>query len=366
MTVETTKPANKIWVNSGDSHVWEPKDLWTSNLPASLKSRGPHMVRDGKHDIYVVDDEKVFFAAASMIDAITPPGSTNLDLRLADLDQQGIWAEVVFPSVGIWLSVMKDRELMHESVKVYNDWAHADMLKRSERLLATALISVLNFDDAVSEAKRVAALGFKAICLPATLPDHLEYNMPEFDALWAVCEEAKMVVCFHVGTGTSKLIVTRGAGGALINYWETTVPTQRCVTHMISSGALDRFPKLKIMTAEAGVAWVPALGDRLDEAYRQHERYAHPKLTRTPTQIIKDQVYSSFQHDETALPAVIAHDYRNALWGSDYPHLEGTYPRTQEVLQGLFGHVPADVRHRVTLGAFEELFGIGMPAELAA
>lgn len=351
----------KIWVNSGDSHVWEPKDLWSANLPPSLRPRGPHMVRDGKHDIYVVDDEKVFFAAASMIDAITPPGSTDLNLRLPDLDEQGIWAEVVFPSVGIWLSVMKDRELMHESVKVYNDWAKADMLDRSERLLATALISLLDFDDAVAETKRAAALGFKAICVPATLPDHLEYNMPEFDRIWQVCEEAGMVVCFHVGTGTSKLIVTRGAGGALINYWETTVPVQRCVVHMISGGALDRFPKLKIMTAEAGVAWVPAMGDRLDEAYRQHNQYAHPKLNRLPSEIIKQQVYSSFQHDETAIPAVVAHGYQNALWGSDYPHLEGTYPRTQEVLHHLFDDVSPEIRHRVTLGAFEELFGIGMP-----
>jgi len=144
------------------------------------------------------------------------------------------------------------------------------------------------------------------------------------------------------------------------------VPVQRCVVHMISGGALDRFPKLKIMTAEAGVAWVPAMGDRLDEAYRQHNQYAHPKLSRLPSEIIKQQVYSSFQHDVTALPAVIAHDYRNALWGSDYPHLEGTYPHTQEVLHQLFDHVSPDVRRRVTLGAFEELFGIGMPVALAA
>jgi len=57
MTTGATTASDKIWVNSGDSHVWEPKTLWTENLPPSLKARGPHMVRDGKHDIYVVDDQ---------------------------------------------------------------------------------------------------------------------------------------------------------------------------------------------------------------------------------------------------------------------------------------------------------------------
>jgi predicted TIM-barrel fold metal-dependent hydrolase len=193
-----------------------------------------------------------------------------------------------------------------------------------------------------------------------------EYNNPDFDKVWAVAEEAGMVVSFHVGTGTKDLVVTRGPGGAIINYWETTVPAQRCVVHMVASGALDRFRKLKVMTAEAGASWMPALGDRLDEAYRQHARWMRPKLERPPSEILKTQVYSSFQHDETAVPTAIHTDYKNVLWGSDYPHLEGTFPRTQEVLHELFEGVPDDIRHRVTLGAFEELFGVSMPKALAA
>jgi predicted TIM-barrel fold metal-dependent hydrolase len=313
-----------------------------------------------------VDNEEVIFMKPDMLDAISPPGMLNLDLRMADLDEQGIWAEVVFASTGLWMTVMKDRELQRESARVWNDWAHADMIKRSERYLPAAMLSSLSPEDAAAEIKRVAKLGFKALAFPTTLPEPLEYNAKEWDAVWAVAEEAGMVVTFHVGTGTSELVVTRGPGGALINYWETTVPAQRCIVHLVSSGALDRFPKLKLMTAEAGASWMPALGDRLDEAFRQHARWMHPKLERTPSEILKAQVYSSFQHDETAIPTVVHTDYKNVLWGSDYPHLEGTFPHTQEVLHELFKDIPDDVRHRVTLGAFEELFGVRMPAKLAA
>ena len=358
--------AGKIWVNSADSHVWEPPKLWEENLPAHLKSRGPKVTREERHDIYSVDNKPIYFAKPDMLDAISPPGMMNLDLRIKDLDEQGIWAEVVFASTGLWMTVIEDRELARESARVYNDWAHADLIKRSERYLPAAMLSSVSIDDAVEEATRAAKLGFKAICLPTTLPKSLEYNMPEWDKLWAVAEEARMVVCFHVGTGSAELVVTRGAGGALINYWETTVPTQRCVVHMVSSGALDRFRKLKVLTAEAGCAWVPALADRLDEAFRQHERWVRPPLERPPGQAIFEQVYSSFQHDVSAIPTLQYFGYKNVLWGSDYPHLEGTFPRTQEVLHHLFEGVPADVRHRVTLGAFEELFGVTMPKALAA
>ncbi len=356
----------KIWVNSGDSHVWEPSDLWQKNLPQSMAHRGPRIVREERHDVYYCDDEKVFFSRPEMLDAITPPGMLDLNLRMKDLDEQGIWAEVVFASVGLWMTVMKDPDLVRESARVWNDWAHDELIKRSERYLPAAMLSPLSIDDAAKEAERVAQLGFKAIALPTTPPPGVEFNQKEFDKLWGVCNETGLVVCFHVGTGTSKLVVTRGPGGAIINYWETTVPAQRSVVHVLASGALDRFRNMKVMAAEAGAAWMPALADRLDEAHRQHEIFTDPKLERRPSEIMKDQVYASFQHDESAIATVTGMGYNNVLWGSDYPHLEGTFPHTQEVLHELFDDVPADVRHRITLGAFEELFGVAMPQALAA
>jgi predicted TIM-barrel fold metal-dependent hydrolase len=361
-----TTNALKIWGNSADSHVWEPKDLWSANLPKAMQDRGPRIVREERYDVYYVDDKKVFFSKPDMLDAISPPGMLDLDLRLVDLNTQGIWAEVVFASVGLWMTVMEDRDLVRECARIYNDWAFGDLAKRSERYLPAAMLSSFNLDDAVEEAKRVAKLGAKALALPTTLPKHLEYNMPEFDALWRVAEEAGMVVCFHVGTGTSDLVVTRGPGGAIINYWETTVPAQRCVVHVVASGALDRFPKLKVLTAEAGGAWAPALADRLDEAFRQHQVFVNPKLNRLPSEIINAQVYSSFQHDKNAVAAAEHLAFPNILWGSDYPHLEGTFPHTQEVLHELFEGVPDTVRERVMVGAFAELFDIKLPAVLPA
>jgi hypothetical protein len=52
------------------------------------------------------------------------------------------------------------------------------------------------------------------------------------------------------------------------------------------------------------------------------------------------------------------------MWGSDYPHLEGTYGHTQNTLHELFDSVDGKVRHRITVGAFLDLFPhIGEPPD---
>ncbi|EEF24156.1 conserved hypothetical protein [Ricinus communis] len=135
---------------------------------------------------------------------------------------------------------------------------------------------------------------------------------------------------------------------------------------MVASGALDRHPRLKVMVAEGGCSWIPALVDRMTEAYRQHEMFVQPKLKREIKEIVYSQVYTSFQHDKTALPIMQATGYDKVMWGCDYPHLEGTFPHTQRILHELFEDAPDDVRHKVTIGNFDELFGVKTPERLAA
>ena len=84
--------------------------------------------------------------------------------------------------------------------------------------------------------------------------------------------------------------------------------------------------------------------------------FVRPKLARSPKDYLYEQVYTSFQHDVTAPIAMAAMGYRNAMFGSDYPHLEGTFGHTQETLRGLAANLPDDVRQRFTRGSFEELF----------
>jgi hypothetical protein len=94
----------------------------------------------------------------------------------------------------------------------------------------------------------------------------------------------------------------------------------------------------------------------MNEAYRQHAMFVRPELSCEPKELLYRQVYCSFQHDESAPAAMSAMGYRNVLWGSDYPHLEGTFGHSQKTLHELFDDVSPEVRERITMGTFEELF----------
>lgn len=373
-----TATLTKIWANSGDSHFIEPDDLWRANVPAKFRDLMPHAVKDadGEWETVHVDGQSFrrklpspaqqeFYELSSRA-----PGAGDVALRLNDLDQEGVWAEVVFPSLGMWNASFRTREALAAAITVGNDWAKSTIMDASPRLLPTAQVSLLSIDDAVAELERCAALGFRSVFLPTAPPHHTpDYHRDDWEPFWAAAEAAGMVIAFHIGTDPVDLVggetiglTYRGPGGAVLNYTETTFSGQRATMKMVASGALDRHPGLKVLVAEGGATWVPFLGDRMTEGYRQHHMMVRPRLSRSPKEILYSQVYASFQHDETAVAACTAMGYRNVMWGSDYPHMEGTYGHTQETLHGLFDGVDADTTYRITRGAFLELFpGVGEP-----
>ena len=131
----------KIWANSADSHVLEPADLWLQSLPPRLAQRAPRAERGDKYEILYIDGERVDRQLNDFMDAIRPPGARDLDIRLKDLDQEGVWGQLAFPSMGFWTVKIKDRELARETVRTWNDWARAEILSKNKRVIPTACVS---------------------------------------------------------------------------------------------------------------------------------------------------------------------------------------------------------------------------------
>ncbi len=372
----------KIWANSGDSHFLEPADLFQQTMPADLAERMPRSVKseDGTTETVHIDGTSFVRQmpkpikdgefAGETIGTLSsrPPGAGNTKERLKDLDQEGVWGEVVFPSLGMWSNMIKDPVLVREGCKALNDWAMDGIqVAAPDRLIATAMLPLLDVADAVAEAYRAKSEGFYAVYMPTVPPaGQPTYNSDYWEPLWAALEETGLVLTIHIGTDGNDQVMFRGPGGAVLNYVETTYGGQRATTQLIAGGALDRHPTLKVLISEGGAAWAPFLGDRMNEGYRQHGMFVRPKLSMLPKEYIYRQVYVSFQHDETAVDAITSMGYQNVMWGSDYPHLEGTYGHTQKTLHELFDRADPAVRHRVTVGSFLDLFPhIGEPPENA-
>jgi predicted TIM-barrel fold metal-dependent hydrolase len=362
----------KLWANSGDSHLVEPDDLFSGSLPPSQAERMPRSVKDedGKHETVYVDGQQFrrpMPKAHLLTDeegrtvAQRAPGANDQAQRLIDLDGEGIWAELVYPSIGIWTSSIQDPELLAAGSRAINDWA-IEYQRFSLRYVCTATIPLLAVDGAVAEIERAAALGFKAAYFPVAPPLGVaDWNTGLWEPVWSALEDTGLVCSYHIGTEPHDAAgfhgaYFRGPGGTLLNYMETTYGGQRAMSKMIASGVFDRHPTLKVIVSEGGATWGPFVADRLDEAYRQHGSMVRPPLRRLPSEYLYENVYASFQHDRSAVAAVTAMGWQNVCWGSDYPHIEGTYGHTQKTLHELFDDVAPDARRRIMVGAFAELF----------
>jgi predicted TIM-barrel fold metal-dependent hydrolase len=367
----------KIWAHSGDSHFIEPLDLWRQILPESLASRMPWSEPTGENEETVHVDGHSFvrplpriatkkIGGVSMAELSSrPPGARDLRARLGDLDREGIWGEVVYSSLGLWEGAIHDTELLRSAAAAENEWkAIQAQAIAPDRLVLVASLPLRDVGDAVAEARHAAGLGLRAVGLPAPgLPNSTTYdhsvpplNDAQWEPLWTTLEELGLVGAFHIGGDPGEHTIYRGPGGAVLNHTNSTYSGQRAAMLMVASGALDRHQGLKILISEAGASWVPFLGDRMEEAYRQHSMFVRPSLSRGPREILFEQVYASFQHDRSAIPTMTAMGYDNILWGSDYPHLEGTFGHTQKTLHELFDDQPEAVAYRITQGAFKELF----------
>jgi len=359
-----------LWANSGDSHSLGEEAVWEEILPKDLAARMPRSEKFDGYELVHVDGEtfrrdmpklmtkKV--EGKTIAELVMERGATDIESRLRDLDAEGVWAEVVYDSLGLWESMIKDQKLLAAANRAENEWKASEIVSRSNnRLVPTAGVPLLDLDLAIAEMQHAAGLGLRVISMPSGVPQGMpDYNRDDWEPFWSAVEEAGMVLGFHIGTDNDGSSNTpyRGPGGAVLNYVNTTFGGQFVAMKLVTGGALDRHPNLRILISEGGASWVPFIGDRMNEGYRQHSMFVRPVLSLLPKEILYRQVYTSFQHDETAPAAMWAMGYRNVMWGSDYPHLEGTFGHTQKTLHELFDGVTPEVSHRIRLGAFKELF----------
>jgi predicted TIM-barrel fold metal-dependent hydrolase len=348
-------------INSADSHVMEPKDLWLRKLPPKLAELGPRSVTEGDREIVYVDGKVIRRDPLAFIESLRPPGAYDPKARLADLDDQGVWSEVIFPSLGLWCTLIDDPELALASSQVYNDYLAEEFMSVSDRFVGVPIVPVVDVDGAVGEVKRVAEMGYRTVGLQAAAPAGRPYNMPEYDPLWSTIADVGLPISMHVSTGSDP-ITNRGPGAALINYLECRLPPFSTLSQLIGAGVLERHPDLHVVFTEGGGTWLAAAVEMLDEGFHYtHPHYVRPKLSMPPSDFVRRQVHVTFQHDKSVMKLTDVIGVDALMFGTDYPHLEGTWPDTQKVVDELFGDVPAPVREAVTFGNLTRVYGLPTP-----
>jgi predicted TIM-barrel fold metal-dependent hydrolase len=145
-----------------------------------------------------------------------------------------------------------------------------------------------------------------------------------------------MVFALHTGTGREDVRSFRGPGGAVVNYTIQACDGMESIMQLVAGGVLDRYPGAKVCCIESGASWLAALAERMDEVYITHDSFVRPKLSIMPSEIVARQVSCSFQFDRACIMARSVTGSKAMMWGSDYPHHEGTFPMSREVIAHLF------------------------------
>jgi predicted TIM-barrel fold metal-dependent hydrolase len=336
--------SDKFFMVSADGHVQEPNDLWSTRLAAAYRDRLPGMVVDSKGDKFQKTEgfrpvrlQNTVFEGE---DLLRNQSGKDPAARIADLAADGVDAEILFPNKGLTIWATPDAKFSHLMCKAYNEWAWETFADFNDQLIPMACIAPGALEESIGEINRCAKLGFKGLSLPCKprwgAPDHKapNYNLPEFDPLWACIADVNLPITFHVSTGRDPR-TSRGNGGAVINYAVHSLsPTMEPIANLCASGVLDRFPTIKFGTIEAGIGWVAWALAALDEAYKKHHMWVRPKLKALPSDYFRSNGFASFQEDKAGLDNARGHDLvGNFLWANDFPHHEGTWPHSAAAIE---------------------------------
>lgn len=348
----TASQAKKYFVVSADCHVTEPADLWERRIEAKFRHRLPRIEVDeqGRRTLMIEGQRpsriRDFTLEGEDLERAQQAARLDLDSRVRDLERDGIDAEVVYPNRGLLMWASPDPAHNTAMCKVWNDWAIDFFRPQLKRSAPVAAIAPRDVESAVKEVQRVAKMGYTSVFLPVQVQEQ-PYNMPLYDPLWAAIQDAGLPINFHVGTGKDPRTAT-GSGGAIINYvWHAFATAIEPVVQLCASGVCERFPGLKFVTVEAGIGWLGWTLWTMDEGYKKHHFWVAPKLPMLPSDYFRRQGYASFQDDPIGLETRKWVGVENLLWGDDYPHHEGTWPRSQEVIDRTMADMTEEERQKV-------------------
>ena len=362
----TTKPTKKYFLVSADCHVLEPPDLWERRIEAKFRHRLPRVEIDEKgYKVLIVEGGRPLRIRDFTLEGEdlqrAKGGRPDLESRMKDLDRDGIDAEVIYPNRGLLMWASPDPAMQTAMCKVWNDWAIEVFGPQKKRCAPVAAVAAKDVESAVKEIHRVAKMGYRTVFLPVQVQDQ-PYNLPLYDPLWAAIQETGIPISFHVGTGKDPRTAT-GNGGAIINYVCHALSTAiEPVVQFCASGLCERFPNLRFGTVEAGIGWLAWTLWVMDEGYKKHHFWVAPKMRMLPSDYFRRQGFATFQDDPIGIENRKWVGIENLLWGDDYPHHEGTWPRSQEVIDRTMNELTEEERRNVLGLNAAKLYGFEVPA----
>ena len=399
---------------SGDCHVdipWLPEDTFTSRAPAHLKDKVPHVVDTAEGKQWYAGDSLLGWVAGSGI-GLKPGGwdpyvsgvskrmdrmeetgffsdglegrlhPTTPEPRLKDQDIDGVSGEVIYGILGLagGLSLFDAGEEMSAPVggdapgpgygisdvetittvyEAYNNWLSGFCKTSPNRFAGLGVINGHDSQLAANQTGIAADLGLKGAEMNVSTAVKPIYHRA-WDPLWEAAGENNMPISFHtIGLNTRMPDKSDMEDYSWMSSGIYVIQFQlsgaEFLSSIIYSGACDRFPNFKFVLGECGIGWIPYILYRMDDEYER--QYFNLGLSLKPSEFWSRQGYSTFQIEYVTNELVSRVGEDNIMWGSDYPHGDGVWPDSRQVIQETLGHLDERVTRKIVCDNTAKLYG---------
>ena len=362
-------------VISADDHIdlrYLPRDLWQSRVPAALRERAPRVEDTPQGPVWLCGEQNWgpwgrggHSALKWALDRVgeTDPRPTTPHLRLEDMDRDGVDATVMYGPVSLLQA--SDPAVRQLCYTAYNDWLVEFCQADPCRLVGAGILPADDPALATEELLRLARLGLRHAMLLAAVADPPIYH-PAWEPFWAAAAETRIPIGLHlivspptVPDGVSPLVASVSNG--------VHAPLQLVdpLVALIFSGTFDRYPDLRLVLAESGIAWLPFTLQRMDREYGKYSEVrdtwaarGHTLIPRRPSEYFRQFVWATFQDDKVGLEMLDAIGDDRVMWASDYPHPDSTWPHSQQVIAAQMGNLSEPARRKITCDNARALYGL--------
>ena len=385
-------------VLDADQHLYETEDAFTRHLPAEHRHLFRYVEINGRKKLMVRNVLTEFIpnptfevvarpgAHNAFYAGDNPDGKTLRELtgepmrsipafrnpadRLALLDEQGVAATLMFPTLASLIEerLKDDPHATQVAVRAFNEWLYDEWTYDYRgRIFATPIVTPTALDEGIAELDRVLDRGARAVLVRpapvAGLRGTRSPFLPEFDPFWARVEEAGVVVALHASdSGYQDYLNTwEGQQGEYVAFRPQTFAyvadggrsIQDTLASAICHGMLDRFPGVRLVSVENGGQWVHLLASHLEQAWRKMPR----EFPTHPVEVLRRNVWINPFWEESVAGVVELMGADRVCFGSDFPHPEGLAEPTS--FAGQLDGLPAADVARVMGGNLGELLGVG-------
>ncbi|MCA9772290.1 MAG: amidohydrolase [Myxococcales bacterium] len=357
-----------VRVFDADNHYYEPRDAFTRFIEPKYKDKAVHVVQDKAGERVMVGDKLFTFLddMETNFDTTLKPGSLRAFLnslksgdavdredvripvqpafvdrsaRLKMMDDQGIDAAFLFPTLGVCVEhfMKDDPEQMYANLRAFNRWLDETWgFARDGRIYAPPIISLLDPDEAVKDLEEALRRGTKMISMRPGPAHGRSPADPIFDPLWSRANEAGLTIALHVGeSGYNEMMgVHFGEPANPSSHSQSAFQWTSCygdrpimdtMSILIFHNFFGRFPRIKVFSVENGSLWVPYLLKQMDKMKGMGRNGPWPggRVEGRPSEIFRRHFYVNPYHEEdhVYLANLIGADH--VLFGSDFPHPEG-------------------------------------------